>query len=124
MPEVRDVPARLTLFGYRPAPARLRARRRNAATRRTRALLTLGASVLLAPLLGLLPPHIPWALAVLGLGAYMAYRQWNGTWRVLAFEGDCPACGGALSLDSGALIDLPTTMTCYECHQEPRLAEE
>ncbi len=56
------------------------------------------------------------------LGASMVYRSWRGRFRVEAFRGACPRCGGELALKEGSKVDFPHGLTCYACHHEPELA--
>jgi hypothetical protein len=68
-----------------------------------------------------IPPHYPWVVAALLGGTYLAYRSWTGRYAVRSFAGICPRCGSPLSLGTDRTIDLPHTLTCYNCHFEPRL---
>lgn len=109
------------LRGHEPVPAQVDLVRRTRRTRVTNTLLTLLASWVLAPILFLLPPHIPWAAGALLVGAYLAYRQWIGEYEVHAFSGACPRCGTALPIKPGSRIRLPHHVNCYHCHHEPTL---
>lgn len=113
--------ARLTLRGHEPRPAELEVEYRDARTRMTRAALSLVGLWLLAPLVFLLPPHLPWGFGAVIAGIFFAYRQWTGEYIVRRFEGGCPRCGTALSLPPGSRIRLPHAMNCYHCHHEPVL---
>lgn len=114
-------PARLSLRGHDPAPARLEVVPRSRKTRTTQALLALLGFWALAPLVALLPPHIPWALAALGAGIYFAWRNWSGEYVVRGFEGSCPRCGAALEIRPESRIRLPHEMNCFACHHQPIL---
>ena len=113
--------ARLTLRGHDPQPAVLGVVYRPPRTRATKALLTLLGFWVLAPIVFLIPPHIPWALLAVAAGIYLAYRQWNGEYVVQTFSGSCPRCGATLSLAPGSKIRLPHKMVCFQCHHEPVL---
>lgn len=56
------------------------------------------------------------------LGGAFTWRSWKGRFRVAAFRGECPRCRRELELREGSKIDLPHSMTCYNCHHEPELA--
>lgn len=56
---------------------------------------------------------------VIGLG-YL-YRTIRGRYRVHRFEGTCPRCEGALTLERGSKIPLPYGLVCYRCHHESEL---
>jgi hypothetical protein len=121
MAEVQSGPARLSLRGHEPRPAILEVVYRPPRTRATRAVLSLVGLWLLAPLVALVPPHIPWALLAFLGGIYLAFRQWTGEYVVQRFEGACPRCATALPLPAGSRIRLPHRMVCYNCHHEPLL---
>lgn len=112
--------ARLTLFGSASRPATLEVTPRPRAQRATRALLYTGFALLLAPLAAVVPPHVPWAIAVLGLGAWRARGEWRGEYELRAFEGACPRCGEKLKLDA-RYVTLPLAVPCYSCHAQPQL---
>lgn len=113
--------ARLMLRGHEPRPAFLDLEYRSPRTRATRALLSLLGLWALAPLVFIVPPHIPWALLAVVSGLYLAYRQWTGEYLVHRFEGRCPRCEADLPLAPGSRIRLPHAMVCYQCHHEPVL---
>ena len=121
MAEIVTSAARLSLRGHEPRPAALEVEYRSPKTRATRALLSLLGFWLLAPLVAVIPPHIPWALLAFAAGIYFAARQWTGEYVVHRFEGACPRCGAALPLPAGSRIKLPHRMVCYQCHHEPVL---
>jgi hypothetical protein len=112
---------RLTLSGHVPAPARVEIVR---VPLLRRGALTLASALGfwgLAVVLIVLPPHYPYFLGALAFGVYFPYRFWTGKYRVRAFAGICPRCGGHLQLAPGTRIDLPLTVTCFACHFEPVL---
>lgn len=111
---------RLELFGAPRTEASLELTPRPKSRRRTRAALVAAASLPAAVVAGLVPPHAPWALAVLGLGAWRARVEWRGEYELHRFEGSCPRCGGALRLDE-KYVTPPLAVPCYGCHAQPRL---
>lgn len=114
-------PAQLTLRAHHPAPARVELICRPLPGRIVRTVAWLLVCWGAIPFLLIIPPHYPWvAMAFLG-GIYLAYRSWTGRYSVRSFAGICPRCGSALSLGRQRTIDLPHTLTCFNCHFEPRL---
>lgn len=114
-------PSRLVLPGHEPTPARTEITFRPRSLRWTRALLSLAGFWALVPVVFLIPPHLPWALAAFALGIYFAWSNWTGVYLVREIQGSCPRCSGALTVKPGTRIRLPYRMTCYHCHHEPRL---
>jgi len=111
------VPGTITLFGYDPVDVELLLRPRS---RRWRLLGTgriLAVTLVVAPLVGLAPPHAPWVVGVLGAGGFLARRRWRERFTVEGVEGPCPKCGAELSVASGAL-KRPHTVPCDACHHE------
>ena len=121
MTETAVTGARLSLRGHEPRAAELVLVHRGTRTRATRALLSLVSFWVLAPLVALVPPHVPWALLAFLAGIYFAFRQWTGEYVVQRFEGACPRCATPLPLPPGSRIRLPHAMVCYSCHHEPVL---
>ena len=114
------LPARVTLFGSPSRDARLEVRPRSPARRGTQALVYTGFALLAAPLVAAIPPHFPWAIAVLGLGAWRARREWLGHYELFVFEATCPRCGEPLKLDE-RYVTPPLPVPCYSCHAQPML---
>lgn len=111
----------LRLSGHEPVPARLDVVHRARRTRMVGGLLSLLGFWALAPLVALLPPHVPWLLGALAAGVYFGYKQWNGEYEVRAFAGECPRCRAALAIAPGTRIRLPHRIDCFHCHHEPSL---
>jgi hypothetical protein len=116
---VADAP--VTLFGHPPSMASLELQARSRSWRLRKAAISGGPFLLLAPVVALLPPHVPWAVAALGTGFYLARRGWTEEFTVLAFEGTCPRCGAGLSLPSGSRLRFPHSLHCDGCRHEPIL---
>ncbi len=110
--------ATLHLPGAAPTPADARLRERSARERALPTAAALAVSWVLAPVVFLVPPHIPWAFLVLAAGLYIGVRQWRGTHVVERFRGECPRCGDTLELEEGSRVRLPLSVTCYACHRE------
>lgn len=99
------LPARVSLRAHEPTPATLHATLVPHRERTTRAVVQLLGFPLLAPLLALIPPRAPWALATLLLGLYLFRRSG----------------AGALHLQPGTRIRLQHALGCPHCHFEPVL---
>lgn len=112
----------LSLFGFQSTRARLDVLPRSLAWRLTRASAFWAGGLVLAPAVGLVPPHAPWAVAALGIGGIMGVRKWRERFTLLSFQGDCPKCGAPLSLKSGTPVRLMMTVPCVECNHDSRLA--
>ena len=121
MSETISAAARLSLRAHEPRPAVLEVVYRPPKERIVRATLSLLGCWALAPLVAIVPPHIPWALLAFASGIYLAVRQWTGEYVVKRFEGACPRCESPLPLPPGSRIKLPHRMVCYQCHHEPVL---
>ena len=111
----------LSLFGFSSTPARLEVRSRSTGWRAWRASAFAGSGLLLAPAVGLVPPHVPWVIAVLGLGGFLGLRKWRERFTILALEGNCPKCGGSLSLARGTPLRTVMTVPCEGCNHDTRL---
>ncbi|MGH7605714.1 MAG: hypothetical protein ACREME_00115 [Gemmatimonadales bacterium] len=117
-----ELPARLAIFGHAPTAVSLRVEPRSATARKARAAIALVACWALVPLVALIPPHVPWALAAFVAGIYLARRNWNGTHVVRSCEGTCPRCETPVRIRPDTLIRLPHAVTCYGCQSELILA--
>lgn len=114
-------PARLSLPGHEPTEVRAAVIYRSTSLRLTRAMIYLIGLWALAPLVFLIPPHLPWALAAVVAGIALAWSNWSGTWEVRSVEGACPRCGTRLTVKPGARISLPHDLSCFHCHHNPTL---
>lgn len=111
----------LSLFGFPSTPARLDVRPRSTAWRAVRAGAFFAGGILLAPLAGLVPPHAPWALGILGIGGFLGLRKWRERFTILSFQGACPKCGKALDIPPGTPLRPVMTVSCPGCHHDSRL---
>lgn len=119
-PGALEVPARLALFGYEPTPARAVLRARSRRWRMAGAARTQALGILLAPLVGLVPPHAPWALGAVGVGFLLARRRWRHHFTLEGVVGACPRCGAPVSCRAGMLRS-PHTVPCEACRHEATL---
>jgi len=116
------VSARITLFGFDVVPADARIEARSTGWRARRAAIALAAGLLVAPVVGLVPPHAPWALGALGMGLFMARRWWAEAHTLHFLEGACPRCGEGVSLSSPVRLRHPHPISCPSCHYESALS--
>ena len=70
---------------------------------------------LLLPIAALVPPHIPWVLLVLGLGAFRAFNRLRERGTLLSLHGVCPKCGTEQDFTEVGRIKYPHTVTCASC---------
>lgn len=86
---------------------------------------TLGVTLVLTPLVAVVPPHAPWAFGVLLTGGIFARRRWTETHTLMAVDGPCPKCGGAFEVKPSRL-KRPHPLQCEACHHVSvlMLAEE
>lgn len=111
--------ALVRLFGHDAADARLEVEPRPRAWRIRRAALPLVVGLALAPLVGLVPPHAPWAVASLGAGLLVARRRWKEEFTIRALDARCPRCDEPLPDDAGRALRFPHALTCESCGHEP-----
>ncbi len=116
-----DAPARLTLFGHPSTPLAVSLAPRTRAWRLLGAIRTGAIAAALAPVAFLVPPHAPWALAVLAAGGVLARRRWTERYTILGGTGRCPRCGDRIELPEGRRLKSHHTVPCDSCHHEPRL---
>ncbi len=113
-----SVPARITLFGFSPVEGGASIEPRSVQWRMRTTLTSLGVALLIAPLLALVPPHAPWALGALGVGAATARRKWLEVHSLRSIEGTCPRCGSEVSLAKPVRLRHPHTVPCDGCKFE------
>ena len=116
------VPAQITLFGFDLVPATARIEARSTGWRARRASMALAAGLLVAPAVGLVPPHAPWARGALGMGLFMARRRWAEAHTLHFLEGACPRCGESVSLSHPVRLRHPHPISCPSCHYESALS--
>lgn len=115
--DVVQIPGRMTLFGYDPETVVLHLRPRTRRWRLLGAGRTMAVALVLAPAVGLVPPHAPWILGVLGVGGFLARRRYQERFTVVGIDGSCPNCGAELSVGTGRLRS-PHPVPCESCHHE------
>ena len=116
------VSARITLFGFDFVSANARIEARSTGWRARRASIALAAGLIVAPVVFLVPPHAPWAVAALGIGLLMARRRWAEGHTLHFFEGACPRCGTGVSLSHPVRLRHPHPISCPSCQYELALS--
>lgn len=111
----------LSLFGFSDTVAYLEVQPRTLRWRALRAGLFMGGALVLAPAVGLVPPHAPWVVGALGIGGFLGIRKWRERFTILSFRGQCPKCGGALSLPAGIPLRPVMTVSCDSCKHDSSL---
>jgi hypothetical protein len=112
----------ISLFGFPSKEAALEVLPRSTGWRGLRAAGFMAAGLALAPAVGLVPPHAPWALLALGLGGFLGIRKWKERYTIVGFQGECPKCGGSLSIPPGTPLRPVMTLSCPGCNLDSRLS--
>ncbi|WP_420130177.1 hypothetical protein [Longimicrobium sp.] len=118
--DVPEVPARLVFAGGEWSEGRARVIERTASWRRTSALAQLGLW-LLAPVVFWIPPHIPWVLLVLGVGAMRALNRFREHRTLVSLRGPCPKCGTEQEFRELGRMRNPHAVHCSNCRWELRV---
>jgi hypothetical protein len=111
----------LLLFGFPPAEASLKVVPRSLAWRGALASAYVGGGLLLAPVLGMVPPHAPWAAGVLVCGGFLGVRKWRERFTLVCLDGICPKCAGGVSIPSHVPLKSGISVPCEGCHHDSRL---
>ena len=116
---------RAVLFGFDATDVGVEVVRRTRRWRMVGALQAVGASLLVAPVVAVVPPHAPWAIGALAAGGFFARRRWIETHTLVGVEGRCPKCGEAFRTKKSRLRR-PHPLECEACHHtsELRIPEE
>ncbi len=109
------VSAKAQVFGHDPTSVQLTLVPRTTRWRAVRAAPFLVGGIVLAPILGILPPHAPWAVGAGGGGLYMALRKWGERFTFVGVEGICPRCGAGLNLSGAPPLKMPHRIPCDAC---------
>ncbi|MFW6079399.1 MAG: hypothetical protein ACODAE_07260, partial [Gemmatimonadota bacterium] len=117
-------PARLTLFGFASTPAEATVVRRTASWRWTRALLSFAIGLGVAPLVALLPPHLPWVLLSIVIGAVLGASRLRERATLRSLRGRCPKCERSQVIDQARRLRRPHPLGCEGCGQELLLEVE
>lgn len=111
----------LNLFGFPPRHAALEVLPRSRGWRVLRASGFFGAGLVLAPVVGVVPPHAPWVAAALGIGGFLGIRKWRERFTLVSFQGNCPRCGEAVRIRAGIPVRPVLSVPCEACHFDTRL---
>lgn len=120
--EPREVVARLTVFGSEPAQARAWIQPRSDRWRVLGAVKWGLGGLVGAPLVVLIPPHVPWALGALGAGGLMAWRRLTERITLVRVSGTCPRCQGRIALEKPSRLRNPHMLSCEGCQHEVTLS--
>lgn len=115
--ETFDADARVVLFGHEPSSAQARIRPRGRSWRLGGAVRTFALSMIVAPVVGLIPPHAPWAIGALMVGGLLARRRWSERFTLEHVRSRCPRCEEPLSVKPARLRD-PHPISCEGCHHQ------
>ncbi|MGW8266844.1 MAG: hypothetical protein ACWGSQ_10780 [Longimicrobiales bacterium] len=119
-----ELPGALNLFGFPPRKATLGVLPRSRGWRALRASAFFGAGLLLAPLVGVVPPHAPWAAGALGFGGFFGIRKWRERFTIVSFRGNCPRCGKPVGIQAGTALRSTLPVPCDGCHYDAHLTVE
>lgn len=108
----------LTLFGFPSTSVTVTGIPRSGRWRGIRAGLFGVGGLILAPAVGMIPPHAPWAAGALGLGIFLGLRKWRERFTVTSMDGTCPKCGAPMSVDEGSALRPGMTVPCDACHHD------
>jgi hypothetical protein len=112
-----EITGRIEAFGFEPTIARLDVIERPPSWRITRALLSAIIGLGAAPVVMFVPPHVPWALGSIILGAWFARRFAMETRTLVSLEGVCPKCRGEIRVTSAVPLRRPHELSCATCLQ-------
>ena len=108
------------LFGFPSTKAILTVQPRPKSWRASGAAARMGVGVLMAGIMAIVPPHAPWIMGWLVIGAIMARRRWTERYTLQGVTAKCPKCEADLSL-SPSRLRRPHPVSCEACHFESRL---
>lgn len=73
---------------------------------------------LLAPVVFWIPPHIPWVLLVLVVGAVRAFNRFREHRTLVSLRGACPKCGTEQEFRETGRMRQPHLVHCANCRWE------
>jgi len=112
----------VSLFGFASTSAELGVLPRSTAWRRLRGGAFFAGGLAAAPVVGMVPPHAPWAIGALAIGGVLGLRKLRERFTLISLHGSCPKCGGALSLSPGTPVRQEMAVPCEGCHHDSRLS--
>jgi hypothetical protein len=120
--EPREVQAVLTVFGSEPAEAQAWIHPRSDRWRVLGAAKWGLGGLVTAPVVVLVPPHVPWALGALATGGFMAWRKLSERITLVRVRGTCPRCHGPISVAKPSRLRHPHMLSCEGCQHEVTLS--
>ena len=111
---------RAVLFGFDATSVGVEVVPRTRRWRLVGALQAMGASLLVAPVAAVVPPHAPWAIGALAAGGYFARRRWVETHTLVGVDGTCPKCAAPFKTRKSRLRS-PHPLDCEACHHTSEL---
>lgn len=117
----QQVPARAESFGDEPTRGHVHVIARTSGWRVSHATPPLVIGLLLAPVLFIVPPHVPWALGAVGVGVLLAVRKWNERLTLTRVAVPCPHCGQPLPRTGPVALRQPHSLSCDACHHHVTL---
>lgn len=114
-------PAALEVFGAPPQAAEVLLIVRSQSWRVTRGLLALGIGVGLTPVVAMLPPHLPWALASLIGGILIGRNRFRERLTLQSVTGICPRCEHPVDQRPERRLREQESVICQNCGESLRL---
>lgn len=103
------------VFGHDATAVEVVVTPRSPGWRAGRAARWIVSGLVLAPVVGVLPPHAPWAAGA-GLGGLvLGLRKWGERFTLEGIEGSCPRCEAALELVGTPPLRIPHPVPCDGC---------
>ena len=117
MPDISRVtlPAEAHVFGHEATPVQLVLTPRSTGWRAGRAARWIVGGLVLAPVVGVLPPHAPWAAGAGVGGLVLGLRKWGERFTLQEIEGACPRCAATLALTGTPPLRSPHPIPCDAC---------
>lgn len=69
----------------------------------------------MAPVVGVVPPHAPWAAGAGVGGIVLGLRKWGERFTLQNVEGVCPRCDASLGLTGTPPLKSPHPIPCDAC---------
>jgi hypothetical protein len=107
--------AKAHVFGHEPTPVRVVLTPRSTGWRAGRAARWIVGGLVMAPVVGVVPPHAPWAAGAGVGGLVLGLRKWGERFTLREVEGACPRCASALGLTGQPPLRSPHPIPCDAC---------
>ncbi len=119
-PEAEEVAVRLVSPGGEAGPGVAVVAVRSDRWRRSGALRQL-LWWALVPVVIWIPPHFPWVIVVLALGAVRAWGRWREHVTLLKLSGTCPHCQAEQTFPDHGRLRHPHEVHCVSCRWSLRV---